>query len=230
MEIKLVVFDLAGTTVKDNRDVHRVLQESLADYGVEISLEAANEVMGIPKPVAIKILLEKYYHGPRQISEAWIAEIHREFIAGMIWFYTHHPDVSECDGVSNVFKKLKDSKLKVIVDTGFDRLITNSLLERLGWEEKNLIDGSVTSDEVAQGRPYPDLIYEAMRLAGVEDAAAVAKVGDTASDLQEGAAAGCRYVIGITSGAFSKEELIKEKHTHLISHIEEVLEILSLKN
>jgi hydroxymethylpyrimidine pyrophosphatase-like HAD family hydrolase len=29
MEIKLVVFDLAGTTIHDNQDVHRILQGAL---------------------------------------------------------------------------------------------------------------------------------------------------------------------------------------------------------
>ena len=45
MSIQLVVFDLAGTTVNDNKDVHRVLQRALANAGVEISIDDANEVM-----------------------------------------------------------------------------------------------------------------------------------------------------------------------------------------
>ena len=42
MKIELVVFDLAGTTVKDNQDVHRVLRVALRHAGVDISLEDAN--------------------------------------------------------------------------------------------------------------------------------------------------------------------------------------------
>ena len=33
MSLELIVFDLAGTTVKDNHDVHRALQNALAKYG-----------------------------------------------------------------------------------------------------------------------------------------------------------------------------------------------------
>jgi phosphoglycolate phosphatase-like HAD superfamily hydrolase len=44
-----------------------------------------------------------------------------------------------------------------------------------------------------------------MELAGVTDARKVAKVGDTISDLQEGDAAGCGWIIGVTTGAFSRE-------------------------
>ena len=36
MAIELVVFDLAGTTVKDNQDVHRMLWQALSRHGVEI--------------------------------------------------------------------------------------------------------------------------------------------------------------------------------------------------
>ncbi len=227
MNIVLVIFDLAGTTVKDNQDVHRVLQQTLAAHGVTISLADANPVMGIPKPIAIRELLENHYAGNRLIDEVWIDEIHKEFVQNMILFYKTDPSVGEKEGVSKLFKKLKESKLKIAVDTGFDRLVTDALLERLGWQKDNLIDASVTSDEVLRGRPFPDMIYKAMELTQVTDSATVAKVGDTASDLQEGSAAGCRYVIGVTTGAFSKEELERETHTHLVETVDEVLQIVS---
>ena len=227
--IELVVFDLAGTTVKDNKDVHRVLQQALARFDVSISIEDANAVMGIPKPVAIRALLEKRNNGLRAISQEWIEEIHHVFVESMIEFYKTNSGVGEKEGVSDTFRKLKENKLKVVVDTGFDRQIVDPLLARLGWVEKNLIDASVTSDEVANGRPHPDLIFKAMQLVGVTDVSQVAKVGDTASDLQEGTAAGCGLVIGITTGAFSEDELRKEKHSHLIKDVPSLLEILGIK-
>lgn len=227
--IELVVFDLAGTTVKDNKDVHRVLQLALESFNVSISIEDANAVMGIPKPIAIRTLLEQRYRGALPITSAWIDEIHKAFVKNMIHFYRTDSTVGEKEGVSETFRKLKENKLKVVVDTGFDRQIVDPLLDRLGWRKNNLIDASVTSDEVANGRPYPDLIYKAMLLTGVLDASYVAKVGDTVSDLQEGNAAGCGLVIGVTTGAFSEEELTKEKHTHLIKDIPSLLEILEIK-
>jgi phosphonatase-like hydrolase len=224
MNIELVVFDLAGTTVKDDRDVHKVLQKSLAEFGIAISLEDANEVMGIPKPVAIRLLLEQKKMSP--VNNKFIDDIHRKFIAEMIHFYQHDGSVGEKDGVSETFRELKSLKIKVAVDTGFDRSITNALLNRLGWVQQKLIDCSVTSDEVLHGRPHPDLIYRVMELTQVTDVKKVAKVGDTAFDLQEGNAAGCGLVVGITSGAFSIEQLQKERYTHLIHEIPQMLEIL----
>jgi phosphoglycolate phosphatase-like HAD superfamily hydrolase len=58
MSIRLVVFDLAGTTVRDSDNVHYFLQEALRKEGIAISRQDANAVMGIAKPVAIRQLLE----------------------------------------------------------------------------------------------------------------------------------------------------------------------------
>lgn len=224
---KLIVFDLAGTTVNDNKDVHRVLQRVFKKIHIRISIQEANEVMGIPKPVAIRILLER--HKYPYISEMLVLEMHAHFVLKMSTFYKQHESVIEKTGASNVFKICKQQGIKIIVDTGFDRAIVVPLLERMGWEEKKLIDGSVTSDEVANGRPYPDMIYKAMELTGVMDASSVAKVGDTLSDLQEGTAAGCTWVIGVTTGAYSHDELQKGPHTHLVQNLAEILPILGIE-
>jgi phosphonatase-like hydrolase len=228
MNVKLVVFDLAGTTVRDDRNVHKVLQKALNGHGVAVSLEDCNDVMGLPKPIAIRDLLERRYEGSRPVSAAWIDEIHQRFVKEMIAFYKTDPSVSEKEGVSDTFRRLKTNNIKVVVDTGFDRQITNPLLERLGWKTDALIDGSVTSDEVQRGRPYPDLIFRAMELMDINDAREVVKVGDTISDMQEGQAAGCGMVVGVTTGAFSREALQLAKPTHLIEQLPELLDILHI--
>lgn len=226
MPVELVVFDLAGTTVHDNNDVPRILQHSLRQFDVIISLKEAALVMGLPKPIAIRSLaIEKGVIDP---NEKWVEEIHQVFISEMIHFYTTDASVREKEGVSATFLKLKSRGIKIGVDTGFSREITIPLLKRMEWEKNDLLDFSVTSDEVPRGRPFPDMIFKTMALTGVREASHVAKVGDTASDMEEGTSAGCRWVIGVTSGAYTKEELTKEKHTHLINSIPEVLPILEI--
>jgi len=224
---QLIVFDLAGTTVNDNRDVHHVLQRLFKKIHIRISIEEANEVMGIPKPEAIRILLQR--HKYPYISEMLIMEMHAHFVLKMSGFYQRHTSVMEKSGASEVFRICKEQGLKIVVDTGFDRSIVVPLLERMGWEKNGLLDGSVTSDEVIHGRPYPDMIFKAMALTGVTDVKSVVKVGDTISDLQEGTAAGCLWVIGITTGAYSREDLQKGPHTHLVQHLSEIPPILGIK-
>jgi phosphonatase-like hydrolase len=223
---KLIVFDLAGTTVNDNKDVHRVLQRVFKKMHMRISIEEANQIMGIPKPIAIKSLLKQ--HKYPFISELLILEMHHHFVMKMTEFYLKHPSVCEKEGASEIFSMCKAQGIKVVVDTGFDRSIVVPLLDRMKWEQNGLIDGSVTSDEVAHGRPYPDMIYRAMELTGVTEVASVAKVGDTMSDLQEGTSAGCGWVIGVTTGSYTREQLSGAPHTHLIEQLSELKPLFNL--
>lgn len=230
MKIQLAIFDLAGTTVEDHNDVPRILQENLSKFDIYITLEEAVIVMGIPKPVAIRKLLEKYGDDLVGVSNDTIREIHESFRKDMIAFYRDDVNVREKEGVSDTFRLLKQHDVKIAIDTGFDRGITNTLLDRLGWLEAGLIDFSVTSDEVVRGRPFPDMIFKAMEQFDINDPKYVAKIGDTVSDLNEGNAAGCGYVIGITSGAFSRDVLAQEEHTHLIDTIPDLIPILSFSH
>jgi phosphoglycolate phosphatase-like HAD superfamily hydrolase len=60
----------------------------------------------------------------------------------------------------------------------------------------------------------------------IKDPAHVVKVGDTPSDLMEGMNAKCGYVIGVTWGAYRREELENEKYTHLVDDLVDILKII----
>ena len=231
MNIKLIVLDMAGTTVHDEDYVNIALQQALYEEGVNCSREEINNVMGMPKPVAIKILLEQKLNDKSIINYDYIAKLHLSFQNKMVIFYENSPNVKEITGVSEAFRKLKKQKIKIAIDTGFDRKIADVILKRIGWESNGLIDLSVTSDEVENGRPHPDMVFKAMLLLGVKDNKQVAKVGDTPSDLNEGHNAGCGLNIGVLSGATKQEDLEKHPHTHIIKSVKYLPELLeSLSN
>ena len=216
MGIELVVLDMAGTTVYDGDAVHRSLQETLAAASVHVTRDEVNAVMGQPKPVAIETLLRR-----KGAPEAGLAErtaaLHSDFVDRMIRYYRDH--AQEIAPASAVFQELRARGVKVFLDTGFGRPIADAILARLAWTTPEVLDGTVTSDEVARGRPHPDMVLRAMDLCAITDPRRVAKVGDTPSDLQEGHAAGCGLVIGVTEGSHTKAELEPEPHTHLIPNV-----------
>jgi phosphonatase-like hydrolase len=123
---------------------------------------------------------------------------------------------------SDTFRRLKQAGVRLALDTGFSRPIVNAILERLGWNNGGLLDATVASDEVQRGRPHADLALKAMSLTGVRDPKRVAKVGDTPSDLQEGKAAGCGLIIGVTNGTHTRDQLAPHPHTHLIGSLKEL--------
>jgi len=51
------------------------------------------------------------------------------------------------------------------------------------------------------------MIQKIMKEASVDDAKKVIKIGDTEVDVNEGKNADCLYSIGITTGAYTREEL-----------------------
>lgn len=226
LKLELVVFDMAGTTVQDDDAVHRCLCAALVGAGLVVTRDEVNEVMGMPKPVAIGLLLERRkYHGD-SAPPAEVAAIHESFLQRMIAFYRTDPAVREIDGASEILGQLRRAGLKLALDTGFSRDIVDAILQRLGWAGKDLLDATVASNEVPRGRPHADLVFRAMELTGVTEARCVAKVGDTPSDLQEGRAAGCGLVIGVTNGSHTRAQLEPHPHTHLIDNLRELPELL----
>ncbi len=216
---------MAGTTINDDDGVNRCVRAALEQVGVAATREAVNQVMGIPKPEALRRLLERY---GREDLLASISAIHDDFVRRMIHFYQTDPSVHEISGAVETFRRLRTAGIKVALDTGFTRDIVDVVLARLGWNDARLVDATVTSDEVARGRPHGDMIEKAMRDLGIRDAARVAKVGDTPADLQEGAAAGCGLVIGVTAGTHTADQLQPYPHTHLIRNVADLPALLDL--
>jgi phosphonatase-like hydrolase len=221
--IELVVFDLAGTTVHDGDAVNASFRATLAAWGVRAEPAAVNAVMGLAKPDAFRLLLDRSGQ-PRggTPSAGQLEAIHEDFTSRMRDHYANDPTVREIPGAAAAFAALRRAGVKVALNTGFSRPVAEVLLARLGWASPGVIDADVTSDEVPRGRPHPDMILHLMTRLGVADARWVAKVGDTRADLEEGSNAGCGVVIGVTTGTFSREELQACPHSHIVGSVAEV--------
>jgi phosphonatase-like hydrolase len=226
MSIELVVFDMAGTTVNDEDSVSRCVQDALAAEGVVVTVADVNRVMGIPKPEALRILIDE---SPRRASLIdQIEAIHSDFVARSIRFYQTDASVRQVSGSDQTFRALKQAGIKVALNTGFNRVVTQTILDRLGWSTSPLIDATICSDEVPRGRPHPDMIQELLRRFAIDDPAKVAKVGDTPADLHEGKNAGCGLIVGVCEGTHTREQLEAHPHTLLIASVRELPAVLHL--
>jgi phosphonatase-like hydrolase len=226
MEIDLIVLDMAGTTVNDDDSVNVCLREALSAVGVRPSRDEINTVMGMPKPVAIQALLAQF-RGHAAATTVTVERVHDDFMRRMLWHYESHPDVRECDGATELLAWCRSRGIKTALDTGFNRVIADAVITRLGWRHRALLDATIASDEVPRGRPHPDMIHRAMALTGVGDPRRVMKVGDTPADIAEGRGARCRYVVAITSGSHSEAELQIHGPTHLVSTLGAIRRILA---
>jgi phosphonatase-like hydrolase len=230
-QVRLVVFDIAGTTLLDSGNVAEAFTTAMREHGYVISTEEVNPLMGYKKPVAIRMLLEKYEQDdPQRITDTLVHAIHDRFVGLMIVYYQTGSGVEPLPGVDKVFTYLKGKGVKIGLDTGFSKDIAQAIIDRLGWEKEGKVNYVVASDEVPSGRPAPYMIQKMMDLAGISDPEEVVKIGDTEVDINEGKNARCLFSIGITTGAFTREELAKYHPTHIIDHLEELIPILESVN
>ena len=86
-KIKLVVFDIAGTTVKDGGEIALAFQKALQAYGYDVPVAEITALMGYEKSEAIRTMLEKYEVNKKLITAAHIGNIHQQFIREMIVYY-----------------------------------------------------------------------------------------------------------------------------------------------
>src|SRR5262245_2938813 len=130
--IELVVFDLAGTTVNDADAVGSTFRAALAARGLSADPAAVNAVMGLPKPEAIRILLDAFGrpYGFAPTPEN-VDALHADFTRLMCDHYATSPDIREVPGATAAFAALRRSGVKVALNTGFFRPIADVVLGRL---------------------------------------------------------------------------------------------------
>lgn len=223
MTTTLVVFDMAGTTVSDKGNVNKAFREALAEENIVVSIEEVNTLMGYRKIEAITRMVVKQAPAialPEQT--ALIEKIHDRFNRIMIDFYQTDADLQPLPFAEEIFGMLQERGIQVALNTGFTRVITDAILQRLGWDQSPLINAIICSDEVPEGRPQPYMIQSVMQKLGIADAKEVVKVGDTEVDVKEGRNAGCGFVAAVTTGAYTREQLSDYHPDAIIDSLQEL--------
>ncbi|HMH45484.1 MAG TPA: HAD hydrolase-like protein [Pyrinomonadaceae bacterium] len=219
-EIKLVIFDIAGTVIEDAGQVPTAFTAALGNYGIEVTSDSIREVRGASKREVIRRFVERRFGESNADITALTEEIYNSFGSTLSGLYKKD-GVREIAGATETFSWLRHRGIRVALNTGFDRVITELLLESMHWG-RDLINAVVCGDDVRQGRPAPDLIFRAMEMCAITSIDQVANVGDTVLDLRAGQNAGVRFNVGVLSGAHTKEQLELETHTHLLSSVAEL--------
>ena len=222
--IEIVIFDMAGTTVDEQNLVYKTLHKATNESGYVVTLdEVLSIAAGKEKLQAIIDILGKLTDEETVKKEA--GNVYNLFRKSLTEAYKTEP-VKPQPGATIVFKRLKEKGIKVVLNTGYDRGIADLLLERLGWEDSNLIDLVITASEVENGRPHPDMILYAMDKLQCASAKKVLKIGDSTVDIEEGQRAGCLYNVGITTGAHSRDQLQSVNPTAVIDGLLELLPLI----
>ncbi|MGF1578812.1 MAG: phosphonoacetaldehyde hydrolase [Gemmataceae bacterium] len=202
-EIKLVVFDWAGTTVDFGcfAPVAAFL-ETFARHDIHLTPEQARGPMGLHKKDHIRALL----HLP-EISEQW------KYTQGSSWteddverlFQEHfvpmqleaiHKHAKLIPGLLETVQALRKQGIKIATSTGYFKKAAELVYEAAASQGYSP-DSNRCAEDVPTGRPAPWMIFEQMEQLGIYPTSSVVKVGDTVPDIEEGRNAGV-WTIGVS--------------------------------
>lgn len=234
--IKLVVFDMAGTTVQDKKEVETCFAQACEYVGLKVSAERILALQGYSKIEVFRMLWEEKS-----------GKDHPEYQENVIYSYDYFrliledhyrkSEILPTEGCLEAFAFLRKHHIKIALTTGFYRNVTNIILDKLGWLDgleynyvntsgRSVIDVSIASDEVPKGRPEPYMIQKAMKLMGISDPFEVINIGDTPSDLKSGVRAGCRLSLGVVNGTHTREQLTVIRNDGLLDSLKDLKDII----
>lgn len=213
--IDLVVLDMAGTTVRDDDLVLFCFREAVRIVGLEASDAEINARMGMSKIAVFEELAGRQTSDAQQAT-ARAEQAYDTFRTVLEGAYAEG-GAQAMKGAEELFDWLRQRDIKVALNTGFYREVTDLLVSQLGW--RRLVDAIFCSDDVPAGRPAPFMIHRAMQACDVYAVQRVLVAGDTPSDMIAGRNAGAGIVVGVTSGAHAASRLRAERPTHILDGV-----------
>jgi phosphonatase-like hydrolase len=228
-KIRMVMFDLAGTTIHDDNAVRDCLYQAAREFDLDTTPEEISELLGVNKIHLYQFLIDRFRGKPldfRQLEKGRKAatdplakQIFDRYEDLMIAHYRE--SVREVPGATDTFRWCHEHGIKVATDTGFHGRITAAIMDGMGWLRDGLVDCSVHVECIPgqRGRPAPFMIFYAMEQLNIQSVGSVIKVGDMAADMLEGRNAGCGGIVGVLSGSVPLTAWAKFRHTHVIPSV-----------
>lgn len=198
-DCQLVVADLVGTTLEDDGAVECALEAAVRQHGLRWQAEDFARLRGRTKLDAISVMLAAQGR-PAEEAET----VHAAFVE-LLRVHFRERELRWIPGAEQAFRQLASREIRLVLATGFPAPIRDAVAGRVPW--RDCLAAFLSGDDVARGRPAPDLVLEAMRRAGVSDSQRVAVVGDTRADVACGRAAGAGLVVAVTNGACPRQVL-----------------------
>lgn len=218
--IKMFVFDMAGTTVNEKGLVYKTFLSTFKEFGIKIPPEDFVRFYGMEKSQVISDVVDMIPTVPEENKE----KIYNKFKVNLREAYSDENNISPMRGSYKLFDMLREKNIKVCLNTGFDREMAEMVVEKMKF--KNRIDDFVSSSEVSKGRPFPFMINELMKRHGIQDPRQIIKVGDTTLDILEGKNSGTLYQMAVLTGEESTESLLRNSPTHVFDNLENLTRFL----
>ena len=223
-DLRLVVLDMAGTTVADGGLVERAFDAAARTLGVAPGtpdhaekLAHVRATMGESKISVFRHLFgdeDRARHANTAFETAY-----GELVDGGL--------IAPVPGAREAVEELAADGRTVVLTTGFARVTQDAILDALGW--RDLVPLTLCpADAGGRGRPYPDMVLEAfLRTGAADDVRQVAVVGDTSYDVLSGVRAGAGLVAGVRTGAHGDREFREAGASHVLDSVADLPALLT---
>ncbi|MEV6172762.1 phosphonatase-like hydrolase [Streptomyces sp. NPDC051954] len=212
--IRLVVLDMAGTTVADGGLVERAFAAAARRLGADpdAMVDYVRATMGESKISVFRHLFGE--ETKAQEANRAFEEAYAELVDGGL--------VAPIPGARETIEQLRSQGRTVVLTTGFARTTQDAILAALGWQD--LVPLTLCpADAGGRGRPYPDMVLAAFLRTGAADAVRqIAVVGDTSYDMLSGVRAGAGVVAGVLTGAHDEDALRASGATQVLGSVAEL--------
>jgi phosphoglycolate phosphatase len=223
-ELKLAIFDVAGTVIEDHGEVVSSLVDALAAHGIRVNSEELIEFKGAAKREVIRFFGWRKRNEP--LSDSAVEAVYGDFVSLVNCRYEEQ--LAPIEGTEDVFESLRKRGIQLALTTGFGRPTLELVVRRLGWHE--FFGATISSDEVEVGRPAPYMIFRAMERCRCRSVHEVLNVGDTPLDLQSAANSGVALNVGVLSGHYRRERLLCEPQDALLASVADLPTLLAQRD
>jgi HAD superfamily hydrolase (TIGR01509 family) len=215
-DIRAVLFDIDGTLVDTFSAYYTVFSKGVAGFAAD----------PIPKPdlrrylaegLSLRAILEKIF--PTSTEEAIYAACREEILK--LFKELEVTEVKAFPGAGELFNALRDKGVKIGIATGRMSSVEDEWVrfKRLGLD--GFIGTIVTSREVANRKPAPDVIVECARRLDVSTDRCIV-IGDTINDISAAKAAGAIAVV-VSTGHEDEDRLMEAGADLVLRRLDELI-------
>lgn len=213
--LKAVIFDWDGTLAETREVVIQSFQTVLTDAGCKVSDEFIVRLMGVGTK---KTIIEAFKTCNKRLNVSILEDLTNKKVEIQA---KNTKKVKLLDGAFELLEELY-GKTKIALATMSGRQVIDKLLK-----EKNIkkyFDVVITANDVSKPKPDPEVFITSASKLGIDSQKCLV-IEDSVFGLRAAKIAKMKC-IGIPSGAYSKEELAKEKPQLIIDSLVERKKIL----
>ena len=214
---KACIFDLDGTLTDSLRSIAYFVNTEIAKYGMpDVPAEDFKLYAGNGARMLIRRVLARNGRLDETLEDTILQNYNAAYDADPLHLCTVY------DGMFSLLKKLREKDVSVNVLSNKPHPTAEKVVKALFGEQTfSYIFGARENIPL---KPDPYGVFEILNLLGLEQSEAL-YIGDTATDVQTGKAAGL-FTVGVLWGFRTKDELEKAGADVVAAHPEEIVNFL----